>query len=42
VRSAEGRAIGDHGRRYVAETCSWSRVLDVYRRAIERAAGGGP
>jgi len=42
VRSAEGRALGANGRRYVTETCSWERVIDVYRRAIERAAGGGP
>jgi len=39
LRSAEGQALGRRGREFVAEECSWDRVLDVYRRAIERAAG---
>ena len=42
VRSPEGRALGDNGRQFVAETCSWDRIVDVYGRAIERAAGGAP
>jgi glycosyltransferase involved in cell wall biosynthesis len=42
VRSPEGRALGDNGRHFVAETCSWDRIVDVYGRAIERAAGGAP
>jgi len=42
VRSHEGKALGDKGRRFVADTCSWDRIVDVYRRAIERAAGDAP
>ena len=39
LRSSEGRALGRRGREFVAEECSWDRVLGVYRRAIEQAAG---
>ena len=38
LRSEEGRALGERGRRFVADECSWERVLGVYRRAIDRAA----
>ncbi|HSD10872.1 MAG TPA: glycosyltransferase family 4 protein [Candidatus Binatia bacterium] len=41
LRSSEGRDLGENGRRFVAEQCSWDRILAVYRRAIERASGGG-
>jgi glycosyltransferase involved in cell wall biosynthesis len=40
LRSSEGRALGDKGRRFVAEQCSWDRVVGVYQRAIERASRG--
>ena len=39
LRSPEGRERGNNGRRFVAEQCSWERIVDVYRRAIERASG---
>jgi glycosyltransferase involved in cell wall biosynthesis len=39
LRSAEGRTLGRRGREFVAAECSWDRVLGVYRRAIELAAG---
>jgi glycosyltransferase involved in cell wall biosynthesis len=39
LRSSEGRALGRRGYEFVAEECSWDRVLGVYRRAIDRAAG---
>ena len=39
LRSAERAEFGRRGREFVAEQCSWSRVLGVYERAIERAAG---
>jgi glycosyltransferase involved in cell wall biosynthesis len=42
LRSGEGRALGRRGRAYVAEQCSWERILGVYRRAIDRAAGVSP
>jgi len=41
LRSPEGRELGDNGRRFVAEQCSWDRIIGVYRRAIERASGAG-
>ena len=40
VRSAEGRRLGEEGRRFVDAECSWERILGVYRRAVERAGGG--
>jgi glycosyltransferase involved in cell wall biosynthesis len=39
LRSAEGRELGERGRRFVEAEASWPRVLEVYRRAIRRAAG---
>jgi glycosyltransferase involved in cell wall biosynthesis len=39
VRSAEGRSLGARGREFVAAHCTWERVIGVYRRAIETAAG---
>jgi glycosyltransferase involved in cell wall biosynthesis len=39
VRSADRTDLGERGRRFVAADCSWERVLGVYRRAVERAAG---
>jgi glycosyltransferase involved in cell wall biosynthesis len=39
LRSSEGRELGNKGRRFVAEQCSWDRIIGVYRRAIERASG---
>jgi glycosyltransferase involved in cell wall biosynthesis len=35
------RALGEAGRRYVAETCRWEVVLGRYRRLIEAVARGG-
>jgi glycosyltransferase involved in cell wall biosynthesis len=42
VRSAEGRGLGERGRRFVEAECGWERILGVYRRAVERACGGRP
>jgi glycosyltransferase involved in cell wall biosynthesis len=39
LRSSEGRECGENGRGFVAEQCSWERILSVYRRAVERASG---
>lgn len=39
LRSPEGRRIGERGREFVERECSWDRVIGVYRRAIEQAAG---
>jgi glycosyltransferase involved in cell wall biosynthesis len=41
VRSADGRRLGEEGRRFVDAECSWDHILGVYRRAVERACGGG-
>jgi glycosyltransferase involved in cell wall biosynthesis len=35
-----GRALGESGRRYVAERYGWPRVEAVYREAIDRLAAG--
>jgi glycosyltransferase involved in cell wall biosynthesis len=35
-----GRALGESGRRYVAERYGWPRVEAVYREAIDRVAAG--
>jgi glycosyltransferase involved in cell wall biosynthesis len=40
VRSPEAAKLGENGRRWVTQSCTWQRVIDVYRRAIEQAAGG--
>ena len=40
LRSRERDAFAANGRRFVADTCSWERIVGVYRRAVERAAGG--
>ncbi|MGH7899750.1 MAG: glycosyltransferase, partial [Candidatus Binatia bacterium] len=39
LRSAEGRRLGEAGRAFVRDRCSWERVIDVYRRAIEAVSG---
>lgn len=41
LRSPEGKRLGENGRRFVARECSWDRIVGVYRRAIEKAAGAG-
>jgi len=40
LRSPEGRRLGEAGRAFVREQCSWERVIGVYQRAIESVAGG--
>jgi glycosyltransferase involved in cell wall biosynthesis len=39
LRSSERGAFGANGRRFVAEVCSWERIVGVYRRAVERVVG---
>jgi glycosyltransferase involved in cell wall biosynthesis len=40
LRGVEGRGIGRRGREFVERECGWERVIGVYRRAIDEAAGG--
>jgi glycosyltransferase involved in cell wall biosynthesis len=39
LRAGEARSLGEAGRRWTLAECGWPKVLDVYRRAIARAAG---